>query len=135
MVQFKEGETKSTKRVEIRGTPDVLQVLSRPSSSSESVTGDDRVVCVSGSSSRTVPPDECSCKFMLCTSKPKETAAEARQSVLRREDYVKQILRSHGCHVSFVLSANISSVSLHKSRPFAFLVKNSCWIKDFNEML
>ncbi len=59
------------------------------------------VICVSGSSSKIVEPDVCHSEFEL-TSKPKVSAQEAKESVIRREDYVKQVLQNNACKVSQV---------------------------------
>ena len=105
MLQFQDDHVKVVHKNEKFG-PEFSQILSRPNScdKTSSAAGVDRLVSVSGSSDKIVEPDECSCKVKLCTNRSKETAAEARQSVLRREGYIKQILGSYGCYVSFLFS-------------------------------
>ena len=56
-------------------------------------------IVVSGKASKIVEPDVGEIRFLL-SSKPKSSTSEAKESVLRREDYVKQVLSNFLCRVN-----------------------------------
>jgi len=77
--------------------------------------GSQNSIVVSGKAAKSVEPDLGELRVVV-SSKPKSTAHEAKESVLRREDYVKQVFENFSCRSSEIEILHfLQPVSVEKS--------------------
>ncbi|XP_075244134.1 uncharacterized protein LOC142338325 [Convolutriloba macropyga] len=98
-------------------------------------------IVVSGKASKIVEPDLGEIRFLL-SSKPKSSTNEAKESVLRREDYVKQVLSNFLCRSSDIQVTHLlEPVTIEKQQKEKeaskekqtsetyFIFKSEFWVK------